>query len=250
MASKTSSSVGSWVTINGVHVLIGANGKITKGPARFIGSKVEDLPGGKSTTTKTSTKKTVEKKKTTTPKKTTSKEEKLQNSFNESRKNTKSFVKPEAGEKITWGKDMSGVNVGTVQRKVNGVTYIQKVAMENPTTKEIYSKGNTVKSSKTGVFKPNENTVTKVSKAQTPKAPKTKSAVDKMIDKGQTSSAKTINLYTGKTIQSGSIKKAGVDPKTRQIKYTAKDQNGKTIVLDGADMGAVFVMGIDTTFYN
>lgn len=32
-----------WVTLNGVHVLIGANGKITKGPAKFIGSSIEDL---------------------------------------------------------------------------------------------------------------------------------------------------------------------------------------------------------------
>ena len=38
-----------WVTINGVHVLIGAGGKITKGPAKFIGSTVDDLKGQKMT---------------------------------------------------------------------------------------------------------------------------------------------------------------------------------------------------------
>ena len=42
-ASKKSSSGGNWVTINGVHVLI-ENGKITKGPAKFIGSTLNDLP--------------------------------------------------------------------------------------------------------------------------------------------------------------------------------------------------------------
>ncbi len=48
MASKkSSSSDGRWVTINGVHVFIGASGKITKGPAKFIGSKVDDLKGQK-----------------------------------------------------------------------------------------------------------------------------------------------------------------------------------------------------------
>ena len=43
MAAKKSSKGGNWVTINGVHVLI-ENGKITKGPAKFIGSSLSDLP--------------------------------------------------------------------------------------------------------------------------------------------------------------------------------------------------------------
>lgn len=43
---------GNWVTINGVHVLIGANGKITKGPAKFVGSTVNDLKGQKMTSDK------------------------------------------------------------------------------------------------------------------------------------------------------------------------------------------------------
>ena len=42
-----SMSAGRWVTINGCHVFIGASGKITKGPAKFIGSTVEDLSGSK-----------------------------------------------------------------------------------------------------------------------------------------------------------------------------------------------------------
>lgn len=32
-----------WVTINGVHVLIGGSGRIEKGPAKWIGSKASDL---------------------------------------------------------------------------------------------------------------------------------------------------------------------------------------------------------------
>lgn len=38
-----------WVTINGVHVFIdGKSGKITQGPAKFIGSTLNDLPSNKS----------------------------------------------------------------------------------------------------------------------------------------------------------------------------------------------------------
>ena len=74
MAKKsvaTGGAVGNWVTINGAHVLIGANGKIAKGPAKYIGSTLADL-GGKSSTSKSkSTKKTTPKK--TTPKKETPK---------------------------------------------------------------------------------------------------------------------------------------------------------------------------------
>lgn len=46
------SNGGNWVTLNGVHVLIGANGKIIKGPAKFIGSTVEDLQKQKMTNDK------------------------------------------------------------------------------------------------------------------------------------------------------------------------------------------------------
>ena len=38
-----------WVTINGVHVFIdGKSGKITQGPAKFIGSTLNDLPSSNS----------------------------------------------------------------------------------------------------------------------------------------------------------------------------------------------------------
>lgn len=40
---KVYADAGNWVTINGVHVLIGGNGKIVKGPAKFIGSTVADM---------------------------------------------------------------------------------------------------------------------------------------------------------------------------------------------------------------
>ena len=40
---KAYADAGSWVTINGTHVLIGASGKIVKGPAKFIGSTVEEI---------------------------------------------------------------------------------------------------------------------------------------------------------------------------------------------------------------
>lgn len=90
MAKSSASAGGNWVTINGVHVLIGANGKIEKGPAKFIGSTVADMKGGSSksvaerkaelqkkketkaeTPKKETTKKTETKKET--PKKTTTK---------------------------------------------------------------------------------------------------------------------------------------------------------------------------------
>lgn len=37
------SSGGNWVTINGVHVLIGANGAITKGPSHLVGKTLNNL---------------------------------------------------------------------------------------------------------------------------------------------------------------------------------------------------------------
>ena len=40
---KAYADAGSWVTINGTHVLIGASGKIVKGPAKFIGSTIEEI---------------------------------------------------------------------------------------------------------------------------------------------------------------------------------------------------------------
>lgn len=43
MSKSSASSGGTWVTINGVHILIGASGKIEKGPAKFIGSTVADM---------------------------------------------------------------------------------------------------------------------------------------------------------------------------------------------------------------
>lgn len=44
---KNTAKGGGWVTINGVHVFI-ESGKVTKGPAKFIGSSVDDLPSGQS----------------------------------------------------------------------------------------------------------------------------------------------------------------------------------------------------------
>lgn len=50
MKAYATTGAGNWVTINGTHVLIGGNGKIMKGPAKFIGSTVEDMKSaGKST---------------------------------------------------------------------------------------------------------------------------------------------------------------------------------------------------------
>ena len=43
------SSDGNWVTINGVHVLIGGDGKtIMKGPAKFVGKTVNEIKNDKS----------------------------------------------------------------------------------------------------------------------------------------------------------------------------------------------------------
>ena len=38
-------SDGNWVTINGVHVLIGGSGEVEKGPANFIGKTVDEIKG-------------------------------------------------------------------------------------------------------------------------------------------------------------------------------------------------------------
>ena len=64
-----------WVTIRGAKVFIGGNGKITQGPAKFIGSTLNDLGGKSSPSTAKSSasgsaKTTAPKKeKATTPKK-------------------------------------------------------------------------------------------------------------------------------------------------------------------------------------
>ena len=74
MASKSSSAGGNWVTINGVHVLIGANGKITKGPAKFIGSTVDDLKGSKKSVAERKAELQKKKQQSSTSKKTDKKE--------------------------------------------------------------------------------------------------------------------------------------------------------------------------------
>ena len=43
MKAYAITGAGNWVTINGTHVLIGGNGKIIKGPAKFIGSTIEEM---------------------------------------------------------------------------------------------------------------------------------------------------------------------------------------------------------------
>lgn len=87
-----------WVTIKGVHVYIGPSGRIDKGPAKFIGSRPEDLgvktpsknstkgassksTGGSKSTTKKSTKKTggSSTKKTSSSEGSTSKNVKIPN---------------------------------------------------------------------------------------------------------------------------------------------------------------------------
>ena len=95
------------------------------------------------------------------------------------------------------------------------------------------------------------------SRGRTPNKPSTAtrgrtsggSAMSQLINAGQSSSTgKPVTLYTGKTIMPGSVKRAGIN-KDRSVQYTAKDANGKTIKLDGCDMGDIFVAGIDNTFY-
>lgn len=63
------------------------------------------------------------------------------------------------------------------------------------------------------------------------------------------STGKPVTLYTGKTIMPGSVKRAGIN-KDRSVQYTAKDANGKTIKLDGYDLGALLVGGIDNSINN
>ena len=112
MASKSSGD-GNWVTINGVHVLIGANGKITKGPAKFIGSRVEDLPGGKNTGKNlkaSSTKSTSTTKKTTTKSGGTSKSttSKTRTNTSNSTKSDTNISKMSDKELISEFKKVSG----------------------------------------------------------------------------------------------------------------------------------------------
>lgn len=113
--------------------------------------------------------------------------------------------------------------------------------------------GKSTKSTKSG----GSSSSSSKSRGRTPNKPSTAtrgrtsggSATSQLINSGQSSSTgKPITLYTGKTIMPGSVKRAGVG-KDRRIQYVAKDANGKTIKLDGADLGAIFVNGIDNTFY-
>lgn len=48
---------GNWVTIKGVHVLIGGNGTVSKGPSKFIGKTIDEIREGGSTTDKSTDKK-------------------------------------------------------------------------------------------------------------------------------------------------------------------------------------------------
>ena len=114
--------------------------------------------------------------------------------------------------------------------------------------------GKSTKSTKSG----GSSSSSSKSRGRTPNKPSTAtrgrtsggSAMSQLINAGQSSSTgKPIKLYTGKSIMPGSIKRAGLD-KDRRVQYTAKDANGKTIKLDGRDMGAIFVAGIDNTYYN
>lgn len=72
-------------------------------------------------------------------------------------------------------------------------------------------------------------------------------ALSTLMNKGS-GGVKPVKLYTGKTIMPGSVRASGVD-KEGYTTYTAKDAKGKTIKLDGTDMGAILVSGIDRTFY-
>lgn len=115
--------------------------------------------------------------------------------------------------------------------------------------------GKSTKSTKSGG---SSSSSSSKSRGRTPNKPSTAtrgrtsrgSAMSQLINAGQSSSTgKPITLYTGKTIMPGSVKRAGIN-KDRSVQYTAKDANGKTIKLDGRDMGALLVEGIDNSNYN
>ena len=114
--------------------------------------------------------------------------------------------------------------------------------------------GKSTKSTKSG----GSSSSSSKSRGRTPNKPSTAtrgrtsggSAMSQLINSGQSSSTgKPITLYTGKTIMPGSVKRAGIN-KDRSVQYTAKDANGKTIKLDGRDMGALLVGGIDNSINN
>lgn len=45
---KAYASTGQWITIKGVHILVGGDGNIIKGPTKLIGSTVQSLRGSSS----------------------------------------------------------------------------------------------------------------------------------------------------------------------------------------------------------
>lgn len=96
-------NTGTWVTLNGVHVLIGASGKIEKGPAKFIGSTVEDLQKQKMTDDKKAQLKAKYGDKTslTSPKKETKTKEEVKKDKDKepSKKNNEKDVDKEISEK-------------------------------------------------------------------------------------------------------------------------------------------------------
>lgn len=219
MASKASSGGGNWVTINGVHVLIGANGKITKGPAKFIGSTVNDLPG--SSATGKYAKKAAEKKSSTTTKKETVKKETGKKAVTKATTGDKKYTKTAEKFKVD-GKEY------TYKKDTDGTGYI--------TYK--YDNGHDVMFGFNKAYS-DAKVAKQAVKDQNARMTKIEQTRKKAQEVGG------IDLSTGKIIKPGSVVKTGVD-KNHIVQYSAVDAvTGKTIKLDSADMGSLLIKGMD-----
>lgn len=300
--SKGGTGEGVWRTINGTPVFI-QNGRITKGPAKLVGSTPDDVEGSK--------KSLAEKKKELQEKAASrsAKEKKEEKSSDTSYKEkyidkTSDEIRKELNtSKMTDEQLKKGMEDTLNYTKNNSFdakwrdsfaehkAYEKELKSRNNsrTATDSSNKGNTQKSSDSSKKTTSkDSTSTPKNSAETFTVDgvkyefKINSSGEGVITKdggstlvGINKSFKSVNdaknmvtdvnartarmqsaetlaktsggvaLYTGKVIQPGSVKQAGVDPKTRQVQYTAVDHTGKTIALDSADMGAVLVSGLD-----
>lgn len=296
-AAKGGTGEGVWRTINGSPVFI-EGGRITKGPARLVGSTASDAEGsnksasdrkeelkkkygdklkeksGKSTEgSKSTTKSTpassstskAESKGGTKDVPASARKEELRQKYGDKLKEKAKGGSSTSSETSKTTKETKASSTPT-KSKDSGKSADKTADSPKKTTesKSTPPKNNTETFTVDGVkyeFKVNANgegVITRDGGALVGINSSFKSVNDakSMVAETNARTARLSNaesvaknsggvaLYTGKVIQPGSVKQAGIDPKTRQVQYTAVDNTGKTIKLDGADMGAVMVLGL------
>ena len=301
-AAKNYGGEGVWRTINGSPVFI-EGGRITKGPARLVGSTASDAEGSnksasdrkeelkkkygdklkeksgkstegsKSTTTKStstpassSTSKT-ESKGGTKDVPASARKEELRQKYGDKLKEKAKGGSSTSSETSKTTKETKASSTPTTKSKDSGKSADKTADSPKKTTesKSTSPKNNTETFTVDGVkyeFKVNANGEGVITKdggttlvGFNTSFKSVKDAQDMVrrtnervatAKRAETVAKQTggVALYTGKVIQPGSVKRAGVDPETRQIQYTAVDHTGKTISLDSADMGAVLVQGL------